>query len=271
MPESSARDPQFSSCVETTFAAAEVPLHQAAVAAAGSEDFGDPAYLDGLRVLLRAYDEEAKHTPVGRIVAEQMTIGLLAARLRTQAQLKTLDQAAVDAVRRPIFITGLIRTGSTALYHLIGADSGLHVLPYWLTLAPQARPPRDQWEAHPDFRQAASGLDLPLQRDRLHQRGPRPLRHPVGRSSLDVHPDCSRRAAGPHQPNRHHRCRRNTRRRRPSCAFRPLYREPGVRQPGRVTGQAAGRGNHLAYMSATDSSNRESSGRRSTARFSISP
>ena len=159
MPESSARDPQFSSCVETTFAAAEVPLHQAAVAAAGSEDFGDPAYLDGLRVLLRAYDEEAKHTPVGRIVAEQMTIGLLAARLRTQAQLKTLDQAAVDAVRRPIFITGLIRTGSTALYHLIGADPGLHVLPYWLTLAPQPRPSRDQWERHPDFRQAASGLE----------------------------------------------------------------------------------------------------------------
>jgi hypothetical protein len=159
MSESHSGKPQAGSCVETTFAAAEPALHEAASAATGLDDFGDPAYLDGLRAVLEGYDHDARHTPIGRFVAEKMTVGTLATRLRTEAQLKTLETSAVDAIRRPIFITGLVRTGSTALYHLIGADAAVQHLPYWLTQAPQPRPPREKWEAHPDFQNAAATIE----------------------------------------------------------------------------------------------------------------
>ena len=44
----------------TSFVDSEEPIHAEARAAAGCDDFGDPSYLTGFRVLMRAYDTEAK-------------------------------------------------------------------------------------------------------------------------------------------------------------------------------------------------------------------
>ena len=41
-------------------------FHEAAIEAVGYDDFGDPGYLDGLQVLLGAYDDEAKFNDYGR-------------------------------------------------------------------------------------------------------------------------------------------------------------------------------------------------------------
>ena len=48
------------------FVNSEQRLHDLAIAEAGSDDFGDPAYLDGFRVLLNAYDCESKLNAYGR-------------------------------------------------------------------------------------------------------------------------------------------------------------------------------------------------------------
>ena len=62
-------------------------------------------------------------------------------------------------IDRPIFVTGLPRTGTTALHRLLTADPAHQGLEMWLTQAPGPRPPRDTWAANPVFRQIQAGYE----------------------------------------------------------------------------------------------------------------
>lgn len=150
---------------QARFSGSEDALHEAAMEAVGYDDFGDPSYLEGLRVLLEAYDTEARFTPAGREAARQELIRLLGKRLRAERMWKENPSALDTEIRRPIVITGLVRTGSTTLHHLIGQDPGIQVLEYWLAANPQPRPPRAEWEQHADFQAAVAELDAMYQAD----------------------------------------------------------------------------------------------------------
>ena len=52
---------------------------------------------------------------------------------------------------QPIFVTGLPRTGTTALHRLLGADPAHQGLQMWLAEYPQPRPPRETWQNDPVF------------------------------------------------------------------------------------------------------------------------
>ncbi len=142
------------------FVEAEASLREAARKATGLEDFGDDDYGAGLRVLLEAYDREARLTPFGRMMVRGELTGVLAARLLTEAGWKRDPGLLEHEIRRPIFILGLPRTGTTALHFLLGQDPSNQVLEYWLAGAPGPRPPREQWEADPRFVNALRALRL---------------------------------------------------------------------------------------------------------------
>lgn len=134
-------------------------LHEEAAEKAWCDDFGDPSYRQALRYLLRAYDEEARFTADGRNAARYDLVDTLVKRLRSE---KLCREHAADLeyeIRRPIVILGLVRTGSTALHYLMGQDPGLQALPFWLAENPQPRPPRGEWEAHPNFRRTVRQLN----------------------------------------------------------------------------------------------------------------
>ncbi len=143
----------------TGFAESEEALHEEASARAGSDDFGQPAYLEGLRVLLDAYDGEARFNPTGRENARRMVRDSLVQRLRCEAQWKQQPEVLETKIERPIVICGLVRTGSTALHYLMGQDPTLQVLQYWLAGGPRPRPPRSQWPNEPDFVRARDEID----------------------------------------------------------------------------------------------------------------
>ncbi len=143
-----------------SFVADAAAIHDEAVRAAGSDDFGDASYRDGLTVLLDAYDREAKLHDAGRAATRANLVQLLTTRLRSQAQLADLAaERAATAIRRPIVVLGLVRTGSTALHHLLAQDPQLQVLEYWLAARPRRRPPRPTWEAEADFQAAAAEIE----------------------------------------------------------------------------------------------------------------
>ena len=112
------------------FAQSEERLHAEAAAIAGCDDFGDPSYLEGLRVLLAGYDEEARFNEHGAVMAKQMVLGILASRLQSQRQLREQPEILETRIERPLVICGLIRTGSTALHYLMGQDPELQALEY---------------------------------------------------------------------------------------------------------------------------------------------
>lgn len=76
----------------------------------------------------------------------------------SEAGWRAHPQHADVPITRPIFVTGLPRTGTTALHRLLSADPANQGLEQWLAECPQPRPPRDTWETNPVYRGIADGL-----------------------------------------------------------------------------------------------------------------
>lgn len=180
------------------FTASLDDMHAAAAKAACSDDFGDASYLDGLRVLADAYDREASLTPFGRMMVSQQLLGILTNRLVAERAWKQQPQMLTNEIRRPIFVIGLPRTGTTALHHLLGQDERNQALEYWLAEAPQPRPPRDTWAATPAFKRSLKNLktmywlDPDLKAIHLMTAdGPEECRHLMQQSFTDDTFDCN--------------------------------------------------------------------------------
>ncbi len=174
------------------FVDSEQQLHELAIAEAGSDYFGDPAYLEGFRVLLDAYDNESKLNDFGRQNTMEKLQQLLAQRLRAEQILARQPQLLEQEVRRPIIICGLVRTGSTALHYLMGQDPDMQNLQYWLANSPQPRPPREQWESLSDYQASVEELDAMYEADpslkAIHfmaPDGPEECRHLMAQSFTD--------------------------------------------------------------------------------------
>ena len=118
----------------------------------GLADFGADDYSDGLAVLLESLDAEAALTPAGARALRALLRGALTARLLSEAAWQANPGYAQVPVEAPVFITGLPRTGTTALHRLLTADPGNQGLEMWLTQVPQPRPPRETWADDPAYR-----------------------------------------------------------------------------------------------------------------------
>ena len=140
------------------FEASETALLEAARRTARLDDFGDEAFREGLGVLLRAYDSEARLTPFGRFMVRQELVGILASRLAVVDAYRRDPRAREAPIRRPVFVLGLPRTGTTALHFLLARDPANQVLEYWIAASPRPRPPRSQWPDEPAYKQAQRAL-----------------------------------------------------------------------------------------------------------------
>lgn len=135
-------------------------LAAASKAAGGATDLGADDFRDGLSALLQSYDEDSRLNPFGRWMVTQQITGLLRGRFEAEQWRKRQPELFGGDVKRPIFILGLPRTGTTALHSLVAQDPANQALEYWIASSPKPRPPRDQWDTDPRFKEAAQGLGL---------------------------------------------------------------------------------------------------------------
>ena len=131
-------------------------LHASASRITGLADFGPDDYTDGLGMLLESYARDAELTPSGERATRALLRGALMARLLSEAGWQAHPGYAEVAVERPVFVTGLPRTGTTALHRLLVADPAHQGLELWLAEAPQPRPPRAAWADDPVFQYIAA-------------------------------------------------------------------------------------------------------------------
>lgn len=143
-------------------------LHASAVKACGLDDFGsdDDDYREALAVLLESYQRDADLTELGSKMQRFFVRNALVARLVSEAAFKQYPQHVDVPIERPIFVTGLPRTGTTAIHRLLTADPRHQGLELWLAEFPQPRPPRETWSQNPVFQQ------LDAQFSRAHEENP---------------------------------------------------------------------------------------------------
>ncbi|MEU4596070.1 sulfotransferase [Nocardia sp. NPDC023988] len=133
-------------------------LHASATKLTGLTDFGSDDYTEALGVLLDSYRDEAGLTELGSKMSRFFLRGTLIARALSEAAWAANPGFAETPVTRPIFVTGLPRTGTTALHRLLAADPANQGLEMWLTDFPQPRPPRESWADNPAYQQIDAGL-----------------------------------------------------------------------------------------------------------------
>jgi hypothetical protein len=122
------------------------------------DDFGDEGFREPLRLILRGLETEARLTTLGRLVARRDLIGLLTNRLRLVEDRKRHPAIGEERVRRPLFIIGLPRTGTTLLHHLVAQDPASRVAQAWEVMAPSPPPARMSYATDPRIAQAERKL-----------------------------------------------------------------------------------------------------------------
>lgn len=134
----------------------EAGLLEDARQATGLSDFGPDDFREGLRVLSRTY-AEGPFTERGRRGARRRVVSLLATRLRVAEALRRHPEIAERPLARPMVLTGLPRSGTSALFNLLASDPSARALLLWETQFPDPLegaergapdPRRDAIEAH---------------------------------------------------------------------------------------------------------------------------
>jgi hypothetical protein len=109
----------------------EDSLFRAASKQTGFSDFGPETFLPGFRKLLESLEADAQLTLFGRYFARRQMLELLAHRLELVDYRKRHPEIADEEIRKPLFILGLPRTGTTLLYGLIAADPSIRAPLSW--------------------------------------------------------------------------------------------------------------------------------------------
>lgn len=92
---------------------------------AGLNDFGDPPVEPALSILVHSLQQEAGLHPVGHFLIWHHLKDLLATRLRlVHAWHHSAESPNEAPIERPLFITGMPRSGSTFLHELLAEDPG---------------------------------------------------------------------------------------------------------------------------------------------------
>jgi hypothetical protein len=102
----------------------------------GYADFGAVSFEEPLRRFLDACATEANLSLVGRLATRWDVVRFLSNLLRFQAEEARRPEIASQRIERPIFITGLPRSGTTFLHRLMMADPESRAPLVWETIYP---------------------------------------------------------------------------------------------------------------------------------------
>jgi hypothetical protein len=116
------------------------PLISKACQRTGLNDFGDDALFQCLGILLQSFRSDAHLNFVGRICVYSDILRVLCNRLHLVEDRKRHPGIAHQVIRRPLFISGLPRTGSTLLHALLAQDHTSRVPMVWEVMHPSPPP-----------------------------------------------------------------------------------------------------------------------------------
>jgi Sulfotransferase family len=135
-------------------------LLAAAVAQTGLSDFGEDDFLEPLDRLIQALNTQARLNDFGRIRASMTISSGLVNRLKIQDYLQSNPQVYSENIRKPVFIVGLPRTGTTALHHMLNRDEVNRTLRLWEAQDPVPPPATATYHSDPRIEEQRQGVAL---------------------------------------------------------------------------------------------------------------
>lgn len=124
----------------------------------GLTDFGDDNFQEPLRTFLASCSSEARLSLVGHMATRWDTTRFLINLLRMREAERLDERIGHERIRRPVFITGLPRSGTTFLHRLMMTDPRNRAPLVWQTIFPY--PDRGVRPDAPDTRIARAARNL---------------------------------------------------------------------------------------------------------------
>lgn len=113
----------------------------------GLDDFGDDSFRQPLRILLQSFETDAALNLIGRLCVQGDLTRLLSNRLLVVEDRKRHPEIAAETIRRPLFITGLPRSGTTLLHGLLAQDPARRSPRVWEVMHPSPPPELSTYES----------------------------------------------------------------------------------------------------------------------------
>jgi hypothetical protein len=127
---------------------------------AGSEDFGEPSWREGLDRLLESLINDAVLNDIGVEVAANDIVTALSNRLGISAWRNTHPEVAEQRVERPIVIIGQPRTGTTILFDLLAQDPDLRAPLTWEVDRPCPPPEPPTYDDDPRIAEVQAAIEM---------------------------------------------------------------------------------------------------------------
>lgn len=138
----------------------EKSLLRAACKQTGLNDFGDESFRLPLKKLIESLETEANLNFTGKYLLRQYFIKLLINRLKIQEQFNRYPEIFQVQIKKPVFVLGLPRCGTTFLFNLLCQDSNTRWLRLWELMNPCPPPVLQASETDPRIQQAEKSLKL---------------------------------------------------------------------------------------------------------------
>lgn len=122
-------------------------------------DFGDESFREGLDILVRSADGEARFNDVGRAAFDAQLVDVLSQRLQLQDWYTRHPEIDDEEVAAPLIGLGLPRTGSTALANMLGEDPSARSLRTWESMWPCPPPESETYESDPRIAKAEASME----------------------------------------------------------------------------------------------------------------
>jgi Sulfotransferase family len=131
-------------------------VHDARAATGAGED-EQLEFLDALTELSTALDRESRLSAEGRAAVRRSLVTSLATQVELRRHLAANPDVARTPITRPVFIVGLLRTGSTLVHNLLAQHPDMRCPNLWELLAPVG--PRDPRRNEADARAAQAYVE----------------------------------------------------------------------------------------------------------------
>ena len=135
-------------------------LVEQACAAAGSDDFGEDTWREGLQRLCDGLIGGARLNPLGVEIAAADVVRALTHRLQIMEWRRTHPAVAAAPVDRPIVIVGQPRTGTTILFDLLATDPALRPPLTWEVDNPHPLPDPADYLSDPRIAATQASIEM---------------------------------------------------------------------------------------------------------------
>jgi len=140
-------------------------LDEASRRARNLTDTGEHQFQEGLNRLSESLENEAKLTPIGRMIARERMILSTVNRLNYLEDRRQNPSIAKEEIVAPVVVVGMPRTGSTILHDILAQDPASRAPLTWETMFPSPPPEPETFETDPRIEACDAtfpGVDLQI-------------------------------------------------------------------------------------------------------------